>query len=180
MSLNNIDAGRNVPHEINVIIEIPAHGDPVKYEVDKKTGALFVDRFMTTAMRYPTNYGYVPHTLAEDGDPVDVLVMAPFPLLSGSVIRCRPVGVLGMTDESGEDSKILAVPIDKSSALYKDIQSPEDFPQSLLLSISHFFQHYKDLEPGKWVKVKGWHGVDAAKAEILSSLERYKSTASVS
>lgn len=173
MSLNNVEAGRNVPHEINVIIEIPAHGDPVKYEVDKKSGALFVDRFMSTAMRYPCNYGYVPHTLSEDGDPVDVLVLAPFPLLSGSVIRCRPIGMMKMTDESGEDCKILAVPIDKLSNLYTDIKSPKDVPKSLLDTISHFFQHYKDLEPGKWVKVNGWFGVEEAKAEIISSHERY-------
>lgn len=176
MSLCNIDAGRKVPDEVNVVIEIPANGDPVKYEVDKKSGALFVDRFMTTAMHYPCNYGYIPHTLGNDGDPVDVLVIAPFSLLHGSVIRCRPVGLLKMTDEAGEDSKILAVPIDKSSVLYRDIKSPQDLPEQLLQCISHFFQHYKDLEQGKWVKVQGWEGAEAAKKEILSSAERYKSS----
>jgi inorganic pyrophosphatase len=173
MSLNNVDAGRQVPDEVNVIIEIPAHGDPVKYEVDKKSGALFVDRFMTTAMRYPCNYGYVPHTLGLDGDPVDVLVVAPFPLLSGAVIRCRPVGMLNMTDEAGEDGKILAVPIDKLSVLYRHIFQPEDLPETFLHSISHFFEHYKDLEPGKWVKITGWQNAQAAKKEVMDSVARY-------
>lgn len=177
MSLCNIDAGKNVPEEINVVIEIPANSDPVKYEVDKKSGALFVDRFMTTAMHYPCNYGYVPHTLAEDGDPADVLVLAPFPLLSGSVIRCRPVGVLAMTDEAGPDSKIIAVPIDKLSIMYRDVKEPADLSDSLLKTISHFFEHYKDLEPNKWVKVNGWHGSAQAKKEILESVDRYKKVA---
>jgi inorganic pyrophosphatase len=176
MSLCYVDAGRNVPNEVNVVIEIPANGDPVKYEVDKKSGALFVDRFMTTAMHYPCNYGYIPQTLAEDGDPVDVLVVAPFPILSGSVIRCRPVGKLVMTDEAGEDSKILAVPIDKASVLYRNIKSPQDLPESFLQTITHFFQHYKDLEPGKWVKVTGWQDGEAARDEIINSIERYRST----
>jgi inorganic pyrophosphatase len=177
MSLCNIDAGKNVPEEINVVIEIPANSNPVKYEVDKKSGALFVDRFMTTAMHYPCNYGYVPHTLAEDGDPADVLVLAPFPLLSGSVIRCRPVGILGMTDEAGPDSKVLAVPIDKLSVLYRDVKEPADLSDAVLKTIAHFFEHYKDLEPNKWVKVNGWHGAAQAKKEILESVERYKKVA---
>lgn len=174
MSLNNVDAGSNPPEEINVLIEIPANGDPIKYEVDKKSGALFVDRFMSTAMRYPCNYGYVPHTLSADGDPVDVLVLSPFPVLSGSVIRCRPIGILLMTDEAGEDSKILAVPTNKLSALYRNINTYQDVPESLLNMIAHFFEHYKDLEPGKWVKINGWRGIEEAKAEIIQSIQRYK------
>jgi len=173
MSFHNVTPGRDVPNDINVIIEIPAQSDPVKYEVDKESGALFVDRFMATAMFYPCNYGYVPSTLSEDGDPVDVLVVTPVPLISGSVIRCRPIGMLKMTDESGVDAKILAVPVDKLSSLYTKVQSPEDMPSLLLAQISHFFEHYKDLEPGKWVKVDGWVGTAEAKVEILASAERY-------
>lgn len=170
--LNQIPSGKDVPNDINVIIEIPTEGDPIKYEVDKETGALCVDRFLGTAMFYPCNYGYVPGTLSEDGDPVDVLVVAPYPLLIGSVIRCRPVGMLKMTDESGVDAKILAVPVDKLSPLYRNIQTPQDLPPHLLNKISHFFEHYKDLEEGKWVKVDGWVGANEAKAEILASVER--------
>ncbi len=173
MGLRRIEAGRDVPNNVNVIIEIPMHGDPVKYEVDKETGALFVDRFMSTAMYYPTNYGYIPQTLSEDGDPVDVLVVSPLPLVSGSVIRCRPVGMLKMTDEAGVDAKLLAVPLDKIAPMYKDVQTHEDLPQHLLNTIEHFFSHYKDLEKGKWVKVDGWEGPEAAKAEILASQERF-------
>lgn len=173
MSLIKISPGKNVPENINVVIEIPAHGDPVKYEVDKETGALYVDRFIATPMRYPCNYGYVPNTLSEDGDPVDVLVVSPFPLLSGSVIACRPVGLLAMTDEAGKDAKILAVPIDKLSTLYHNVQSPKDMPQSLLDSITHFFEHYKDFEPGKWVKLDGWYEANKAKEEITQSIARH-------
>lgn len=173
MSLNTVEAGRNIPEEINVVIEIPAHGDPVKYEVDKKSGALFVDRFMATAMHYPCNYGYVPKTLSEDGDPVDVLVVAPFPVLSGSVIRCRPIGMMKMTDEAGPDTKLLAVPIQKLSPLYAQVKTYQDMPEQFLQMVTHFFQHYKDLEPGKWVKVEGWEGPEEAKAEILASATRY-------
>ncbi len=173
MSFHNVTSGRDVPNDLNVIIEIPAQSDPVKYEVDKESGALFVDRFMATAMFYPCNYGYVPSTLSEDGDPVDVLVVTPVPLISGAVIRCRPIGMLKMTDESGVDAKILAVPVDKLSPIYTKVQSPEDMPSLLLSQISHFFEHYKDLEPGKWVKVDGWVGTAEAKAEILASVERY-------
>jgi inorganic pyrophosphatase len=174
MSLNNIQAGRNVPDDINVVIEIPMESDPVKYEVDKDTGALFVDRFLTTPMYYPCNYGYVPQTLSEDGDPVDVLVITPTPLLPGCVIRARPVGMLKMQDEKGEDSKILAVPHDKVSPLYQQIKSPEDLSPHLIRAIEHFFEHYKDLEPDKWVKVQGWVGKDAACEEVLASIKRYK------
>lgn len=176
MSLLDIKSGRDVPNEINVIIEIPTRGEPVKYEVDKETGALFVDRFMSTAMFYPTNYGYVPQTLSEDGDPVDVLVVTPNPLVCGSVIRCRAVGMLRMTDESGVDAKILAVPVSKLSKLYDNVHTHQDLPQLLLSSLEHFFKHYKDLEEGKWVKVDGWEGPDAARREIMDSIARFQET----
>jgi len=174
MSLNNVSAGNKTPDEVNVVIEIPANSDPVKYEVDKDSGALFVDRFMATAMHYPCEYGYVPHTLSEDGDPVDVLVIAPFPLETGVVIRCRPIGILKMTDEKGPDSKILAVPVPKLTSLYDDVKTHEDVPAQLRAAIEHFFEHYKDLEKGKWVKIEGWAGPDAAKAEIIDSQARYQ------
>ena len=174
MNLDKVTSGRDVPNDFNVIIEIPMHGDPIKYEVDKETGAMFVDRFMSTAMHYPCNYGYVPHTLSEDGDPVDVLVVTPVALITGVVVRCRPLGMLKMTDEAGIDAKIIAVPVDKLCALYKDMQKPEDFPAMMLNQISHFFEHYKDLEPNKWVKVEGWVGADAAKAEIMAGVQRYQ------
>ena len=175
MNLDRVTTGADVPHDVNVIIEIPSHGEPVKYEVDKATGAMFVDRFMNTAMHYPCNYGYIPHTLSEDGDPLDVLVVTPVPLISGSVIRCRPVGLLKMVDESGPDAKVLAVPIDKLCALYRQIKKPADMSPSLLAQIAHFFEHYKDLEPNKWVKVEGWDDTDAAKAEITAGVERFQS-----
>jgi inorganic pyrophosphatase len=174
MSLNLVASGKNIPEEINVIIEIPAHADPVKYEVDKESGAMFVDRFMSTCMHYPCNYGYVPHTLSEDGDPVDVLVPTPFPLMGGSVIRCRPIGVLKMTDESGTDAKLIAVPVSKLTPIYKDVNEAKDLPELLLNQIEHFFEHYKDLEPGKWVKIEGWDNAEAAKQEIIDSVKRYQ------
>ncbi|MGQ3891534.1 inorganic diphosphatase [Legionella sp. CNM-4043-24] len=173
MGLMNIASGRNVPNEINVIIEIPMNGAPVKYEVDKETGTLFVDRFMSTAMFYPVNYGYIPHTLSEDGDPVDVLVVTPVPLVSGSVIPCRVVGMLKMTDEAGVDAKLLAVPISKLTKMYDNVKTYTDLPESLLASLEHFFQHYKDLEVGKWVKIDGWEGIESAHREILASVERF-------
>ena len=176
MSLNAVPAGKNLPDEVNVIVEIPAHADPVKYEVDKESGAIFVDRFMATCMHYPTNYGYVPHTLSEDGDPVDVLVITPFPLLAGSVIRCRPVGVLKMTDESGTDAKVLAVPADKLSTIYRGIHEIDQVDELLRKQIEHFFEHYKDLEPNKWVKIDGWDNAAAAKEEIVASVKRYEET----
>jgi inorganic pyrophosphatase len=174
MNLDRVDSGRALPNDFNVIIEIPMNADPIKYEVDKETGALFVDRFMMTSMHYPCNYGYIPHTIAGDGDPVDVLVVTPFPVTVGAVIRCRPVGVLKMEDEAGSDSKLLAVPIEKVLPLYRHWQKPEDLQPERLLSIQHFFEHYKDLEKGKWVKVLGWGGVDDAVAEIMSGIERYQ------
>ncbi|GGD61508.1 inorganic diphosphatase [Lacimicrobium alkaliphilum] len=173
MSLNDVPSGSNLPEEINVIIEIPAHSDPVKYEVDKDSGAIFVDRFMSSCMHYPTNYGYVPHTLSDDGDPVDVLVMTPFALLPGCVIRCRPVGVLKMTDEAGEDAKVLAVPADKLSTIYRGISEIDQVDELLKKQIEHFFAHYKDLEPNKWVKIQGWEDSTAAKKEITDSVKRY-------
>lgn len=173
MNLDRVGPGRDIPSDFNVIIEIPSHADPVKYEVDKETGAMFVDRFMNTAMHYPCNYGYVPHTLSEDGDPVDVLVVTPVPLISGSVIRCRAVGILKMTDEAGPDAKLLAVPIDKLCVLYRDVKVAEDMPAQLLAQITHFFEHYKDLEQGKWVKVEGWGGVNDAGKEIKDAIQRF-------
>lgn len=171
---NQVPAGVDVPNDFNVIIEIPAHSEPVKYEVDKATGILFVDRFMSGNMRYPCDYGYIPHTLGLDNDPLDVLVVSPFPLLSGSVIRVRPIGLLRMTDESGQDAKILAVPINQLTSLYSAIQKPSDLFPLLLEQISHFFEHYKDLDENKWVKIEGWEGVEAAKAEILAGVKRYQ------
>ena len=145
MNLDRVSSGSNLPNEINVIIEIPAHSDPVKYELDKETGAMFVDRFMSTSMHYPCNYGYVPHTLSADGDPVDVLVLTPYPLIPGSVIKCRPVGVLKMTDESGDDANVLAVPVDKLCKTHRHVKTFRELPGDVLNRISHFFEHYKDL-----------------------------------
>lgn len=176
MGIGHVPCGDKTPDEINVIIEIPLQSDPVKYEVNKATGALFVDRFLTTAMYYPCNYGYIPQTLSEDGDPVDVLVITPFPLISGSVVRCRPIGMLKMTDEAGIDAKLLAVPIDKLSTLYHKVHSYEDVSPHLLATIAHFFEHYKDLESEKWVKIEGWVGVKEAKAEIVAGIKRYNDT----
>lgn len=173
MNLDRVGPGLKLPDELNVIIEIPMHAEPIKYEMDKATGAMFVDRFMSTAMRYPCNYGYLPHTLSGDGDPVDVLVLSPVPLITGVVVRCRPVGMLKMEDESGNDTKILAVPIDKLTPLYSKIRSPRDLPAGTIAQIAHFFEHYKDLEPEKWVKVIGWVGVDDARKEILDGIKRY-------
>jgi inorganic pyrophosphatase len=180
MNLERVNSGKNVPEDFNVIIEIPMNADPIKYEVDKKTGALFVDRFMMTAMHYPCNYGYIPHTLAPDGDPVDVLVVTPFAVTTGAVIRCRALGVLKMQDEAGGDSKLVAVPIDKILPIYKHWQKVEDMAPERLAQIQHFFEHYKDLEPGKWVKVLGWGGIDEAKQEILDGIEEYKKTEAIS
>ncbi len=173
MALDKVHPGKNAPEEFNVIIEIPMNADPVKYEVDKESGAIFVDRFMSTAMHYPTNYGYVPQTLSGDGDPVDVLVITPVPLIPGVVVTCRVIGILKMTDEAGEDGKVLAVPIDKKCALYTHWKKPEDMNPLRLKTIAHFFEHYKDLEEGKWVKIGGWEGPDAAKKEIADGIAAY-------
>jgi len=174
MALDRVSAGRNLPDDFNVIIEIPAHADPVKYEVDKESGAVFVDRFIATAMHYPCNYGYVPKSLAYDGDPLDVLVITPFPLQAGVVVRCRPLGVLKMQDEAGGDSKLLAVPIDRILPWYKHWQQWSDIAPERLAQIQHFFEHYKDLEPGKWVKIIGWEGPAAARQEILAAVADYE------
>ena len=173
MGLDLVSSGRDVPNEINVIIEIPKDAEPVKYEVDKATGAIFVDRVLSTPMRYPCNYGYVPHSLCGDGDPVDVLVVMPLPLIPGAVIRCRPVGMLAMTDEAGADTKIVAVPIDKVFSAYAHFKDIGDVPEHTRDRIAHFFEHYKDLEKGKWVKVDGWRDAAAACKEIVECIERY-------
>ena len=157
-----LSAGKDLPHDINVIIEIPAFSEPVKYELDKDSNLLIVDRFMSTCMQYPCNYGFIPNTLSEDGDPMDVLVITPIPLRHGAMIRCRPVGMLKMTDESGVDTKIIAVPHDKLTKLYTHIQDINDLPELLKAQIKHFFEHYKDLEPGKWVKVDGFENAATA------------------
>lgn len=174
MSLNRVPSGKNLPDDFNVIIEISMHSEPIKYEVDKESGAIFVDRFMSTAMHYPCNYGYIPHTISGDGDPVDVLVVSQFALPPGVVVRCRPIGMLKMVDEAGEDAKLLAVPVDKLTTLYSNIKTLQDLPPSLLNQISHFFEHYKDLEPGKFVKVQGWVGLDEARNEIMSGIATYQ------
>ena len=174
MSLFNVGAGKAIPHDVNVIIEIPRHSDPVKYEVDKETGALHVDRFMACAMHYPCDYGYIPQTLSLDGDPVDVLVVCPYPLIPGAVIRCRVVGLLRMTDDGGPDAKLLAVPVSKLTPLYDHVKEPVDLGQQLLDVIEHFFSHYKELEKGKWVKIDGWENSQAAFREVQESIERYQ------
>ncbi len=174
MGLENLAAGKQIPDDINVVIEIPSHSHPIKYEVDKDSGMVMVDRFLGTSMFYPCEYGFVPHTLSEDGDPVDVLVVSPFPLVVGSVVRCRPIGMLRMTDESGKDAKILAVPVTKLTPRYQQVVKPDDLGKELLNSIEHFFKHYKDLESGKWVKIDGWEGIESAKDEILASVKRYE------
>ena len=173
MSLLQVSAGKSLPDDFNVVIEIPAGAPPVKYEVDKSSGALFVDRFMSTAMHYPCNYGYIPHTLSDDGDPVDVLVITPVPLIPGVVVTCRPLGLLKMEDEAGGDNKLLAVPIDKILSIYTQWQKPEDLNPMRLKTIQHFFEHYKDLEVGKWVKVTGWEGRDSALAEVRAGIANY-------
>lgn len=174
MSYAKIPAGKDLPNDINVVIEIPANYAPIKYEIDKDADALFVDRFVGTAMFYPANYGYIPNTLSEDGDPLDVLVVTPHPVVPGAVIRARPVGMLMMEDESGIDAKLIAVPHDKLSPLYKEVKEHSDLPELLLRQIEHFFAHYKDLEAGKWVKIMGWENADAARAEIMKSLAAAK------
>ncbi|AOY00021.1 MULTISPECIES: inorganic diphosphatase [Jeongeupia] len=172
MDISKIPAGKDLPNDFNVIIEIPANAPPVKYEFDKEAGCIIVDRFVGTSMSYPMNYGFVPHTLSLDGDPVDVLVHTPFPLSPGMVIKCRAIGVLGMEDEAGQDAKVIAVPVEKVCAMYAHIQKLEDLPELLLAQVKHYFEHYKDLEKGKWVKVTGWGDKAAAQAEIVTSFER--------
>ena len=173
MGLELVSAGKNPPDEINVVIEIPKDSEPVKYEVDKETGAIFVDRILSTPMRYPCNYGYVPQTLGGDGDPADVLVVLPLPLVPGAVIRCRPVGVLKMSDEAGSDEKLLAVPVAKVFNGYTHVEHLHQVSPHWLERIGHFFEHYKDLEKGKWVKVEGWGDAAEAKQILAEAIERY-------
>lgn len=173
MSLDHVTPGAKVPETFNVIIEISMNGDPIKYEVDKDSGCIFVDRFMNTAMHYPTNYGYVPKTIAGDGDPVDVLVITPVPLPPGVVVPCRALGILKMEDESGVDGKVVAVPTEKILPLYSQWQKLEDLNPVRLKAIEHFFEHYKDLDPGKWVKVLGWGDKVEAHKEITDGIAAY-------
>lgn len=177
MPLKQLSPGASPPDDLNVIVEIPLNGEPVKYEVDKASGAIFVDRVLKTAMRYPCNYGYVPRTLCGDGDPLDVLVVAPVPFIPGSVVRVRPVGMLAMRDEAGDDAKVIAVPVADVTGMYRDIQSFRDLPEALTLQVEHFFAHYKDLERGKWVEVDGWKDADAARREVMASIEAYSNGA---
>ena len=172
MRIDQISAGENPPSDINVIVEVPVGGDPVKYEMDKAAGTVFVDRFLHTPMQYPCNYGFMPHTLSDDGDPIDVMVLGQTSLMPGCVVRARPVGVLLMEDESGFDEKILAAPHNKLTAFYDDVQDHSDVPAPLLARITHFFEHYKDLEPKKWVKVKGWGDAAEARRLIEEALKR--------
>src|SRR5579871_4051827 len=172
MDLTKISAGRNPPSDLHAVIEIPVGGTPVKYELDKNSGAMFVDRFLHTAMFYPGNYGFIPQTLSQDGDPCDVLVIAPVAVASGAVIRCRPVGALLMEDQAGTDEKIIAVPVDALHPFYVDIGSYKDLPKILLEQIAHFFNHYKDLELGKWTRIGQWVDVDVAEKLILDAIQR--------
>jgi inorganic pyrophosphatase len=174
MDLSKISPGDNLPDEINVVIEVPLGGEPIKYEIDKASGAMFVDRFLYTPMRYPTNYGFVPHTLSGDGDPVDVMCVGRRPLIPGCVLRARPIGVLLMEDNAGPDEKILAVPTHKLTGYYDKIESYHDLPSIQVAQIEHFFAHYKDLEKGKWVKIQGWEGPDVARRMIEEGLARAK------
>jgi len=172
MDVSKISAGRNPPSDLHAVIEIPVGGAPVKYELDKTSGAMFVDRFLHTAMFYPGNYGFIPQTLSRDGDPIDVLVIAPVAVASGAVIRCRPVGALLMEDQAGTDEKIIAVPVDALHPFYVDIASYRDLPKILLEQIAHFFQHYKDLEKGKWTAIGQWVDARAAETLIMDAIAR--------
>lgn len=177
MRLDAIKIGNNPPQDINVVIEVPVGGEPIKYEMDKPSGALFVDRFLYTPMRYPGNYGFVPHTLSSDGDPIDVLVCNTRAIIPGAVINCRPIGVLIMEDDGGGDEKLIAVPSSKLTKRYDSIKTTTDMPQISLDQIEHFFAHYKDLEPGKWVKLKGWADVTVAQRMIVEAIDRAKGAA---
>ncbi|RYE34112.1 MAG: inorganic diphosphatase [Hyphomicrobiales bacterium] len=174
MRIDAISIGKNPPEEVNVLIEVAIGGEPIKYEMDKEAGTLFVDRFLYTPMRYPGNYGFIPHTLSEDGDPCDVLVANTRPLVPGSYIAVRPIGVMLMEDEAGGDEKIIAVPVPKLTKRYESVHNYTDLPQITLDQIQHFFEHYKDLEPGKWVKLKGWGDAAMAKKLIVEAIERAK------
>ena len=174
MQLHELATGLDVPNDIYVVVEIPAHGPGLKLELDKASGALLVDRFMATPMHYPCSYGFIPHTLSEDGDPLDALVVAPMPLISGVLVRCRPVGMLATEDDAGPDAKILCVPVPKLTPAYDNVREIADLSPLLIQQIEHFFSHYKDLEPGKWMKIQGWRDTAAAKQEVLTSVERYQ------
>ncbi len=172
MNIEEISAGIDLPNDINVIIEVPVGGEPIKYELDKSSGALFVDRFLYTPMRYPGNYGFVPHTLSEDGDPIDVLVVNTRPVIPGAVMNCRPVGVLVMEDDGGQDEKLIAVPSERVSHRYVDINTYSDLPAISRQQVEHFFQHYKDLEPGKWVNIQHWGDKHEAVALLTAAVDR--------
>ena len=177
MQIEKLAIGKNPPEDVNVIIEVPIGGEPIKYEMDKASGALVVDRFLYTSMRYPGNYGFIPHTLSKDGDPCDVIVCNTRAIAPGAIINCRPVGVLMMEDEAGHDEKILAVPSSKLTRRYDKVHNYTDLPDITLQQVKHFFEHYKDLESTKWVKVTGWGDVDQAKAMILESIRHAKEQA---
>ncbi|MBB4575138.1 inorganic diphosphatase [Rhizobium lentis] len=174
MRIDAVSIGNNPPEDVNVIVEVPVGGHPIKYEMDKDAGTLVVDRFLYTPMTYPGNYGFVPHTLSEDGDPIDVLIASTRPLVPGCVINVRPIGVLKMEDNSGKDEKIIAVPSPKLTLRYEKVKDYIDLPEITLKQIEHFFEHYKDLEPGKWVKIFGWGDSGEAGALILEAIERAK------
>jgi len=174
MRIDAISVGKNPPEDVNVIVEVPVGGQPIKYEMDKEAGALIVDRFLYTPMTYPGNYGFVPHTLSEDGDPIDVLVANTRPIVPGAVINVRPVGVLKMQDEAGGDEKVLAVPVPKLTKRYEHVKEYTDLPVITLQQVQHFFEHYKDLEPGKWVKMRGWGDAAEARKLITEAIERAK------
>jgi inorganic pyrophosphatase len=176
MRIDAVPTGKNVPDEVNCIIEVPIGGEPIKYEMDKAAGTIFVDRFLYTPMRYPGNYGFIPHTLSEDGDPIDVLIANTRPIVPGAYISVRPVGVLKMEDDGGGDEKIIAVPSPKLTQRYAGIHNYTDLPPITLEQIQHFFEHYKDLEPGKWVKMKGWGDAAEAKRMIVAAMARYQAT----
>jgi len=174
MRLDAVSVGRDPPNEVNVVVEVPVGGEPIKYEMDKASGALIVDRFLYTAMRYPGNYGFIPHTLSDDGDPCDVLETNQRGIIPGAVLAVRPVGVLKMQDEAGGDEKIIAVPVPRLTRRYEKIHNYTDLPEITLKQVQHFFEHYKDLESSKWVKVAGWGDADAAKDYIRNAIERAK------
>ena len=177
MNIDLIPTGDDPPHSVNVIIEVPVGGEPVKYEFDKKSGALFVDRILHTPMRYPANYGFVPHTLSPDGDPIDALVVARSPFIPGSVVRARPIAVLFLEDEHGGDEKLLTVPVDSTFPYYMDVETHEDLPEIVRQQVEHFFTHYKDLEPEKWVRVGHWGDAAEAKRVLTEAIERDKASA---
>jgi inorganic pyrophosphatase len=174
MRIDAVSIGRDLPEEVNVIVEVPVGGEPIKYEMDKKSGALVVDRFLYTSMRYPGNYGFIPHTLSDDGDPCDVLIANQRSIIPGAVVAVRPVGVLKMQDEAGHDEKIIAVPVPRLTRRYENVKNYTDLPEITLQQVRHFFEHYKDLETTKWVKILGWGDASEAKELIMLAVERAK------